>query len=196
MREVERHGEQVRTGIWKFPVVGRVPVAGVNVGGDEQADLSVHGGADKAVYSYAVEDYAWWSLELGRGLGPGTFGENLTTRGVEVTRSIVGERWRVGAVLLEVSEPRLPCWKLSLRMGDPHFLKRFAEALRPGAYLRIIEGGDLGAGDSVEVVSVPDHGVTIETVARFGLGEHGLASELLRAPELSGDWRDRATSRM
>lgn len=184
----------MRTGIWKFPVDGRVHVAGVNVAGDEQADLSVHGGPDKAVYSYAGEDYDWWSEELGRDLASGTFGENLTTRAVEVTRSVVGERWRIGEVLLEVSEPRLPCWKLSLRMGDPRFLRRFAEALRPGAYLRIIEEGDLGAGDSVEVTSVPDHGVTIETMARFGLGEHDLASELLRAPELSTNWRDWATS--
>lgn len=195
MREVERHGELVRTGIWKFPVDGRVRVAGVNVAGDEQADLSVHGGPDKAVYSYAGEDYDWWSKDLGRELAPGTFGENLTTRGVEVTRSVVGERWRIGRVLLEVSEPRLPCWKLSLRMDDPRFLKRFASAMRPGAYLRIIEEGDLGAGDPIEVVCVPGHGVTIETMARFALGEHDLAPELLRAPQVSASWRDWAASR-
>jgi MOSC domain-containing protein YiiM len=195
MREVEHHGELVRTGIWKFPVSGRVRVAGVNVDGDEQADLSVHGGPDKAVYAYATEDYDWWSGELGRDLSPGTFGENLTTRGVEVTHAVVGERWRVGDVLLEVSEPRLPCWKLALRMGDPRFLKRFAGAMRPGAYLRIVEPGELAAGDAVELVSVPDHGVTIEMMARFGLGEHSLASALLEAPELSANWRNSATRR-
>src|SRR5215211_5634062 len=128
IRLIPRRGRKVPTGIWKFPVEGRVPVRGVNVEGDDQADRSVHGGPDKAVYAYAREDTEWWERELGRELGPGTFGENLTLRGMDVTGALVGERWGVGSTLLEVSEPRLPCWKLGVKMGDPRFLKRFARA--------------------------------------------------------------------
>src|SRR4051795_13683330 len=112
--------------IGKTPVEGRVRVAGVNVEGDDQADRRVHGGPDKAIYAYASEDIAWWAAELGRELGPGAFGENLTTEGVDVSGAVVGERWRVGSVLLEFAQPRLPCFKLGLKFEDPKMLKRFA----------------------------------------------------------------------
>jgi MOSC domain-containing protein YiiM len=190
IREIPRGGRMVRTGIWKFPVEGRVAVRGVNVAGDEQADRSVHGGPDMAVYAYAREDYDGWEAELGRELGPGTFGENLTIAGIDVTHALVGERWRVGSVLLEVSQPRTPCWKLGVKMGDPRFLKRFSRALRPGAYLRIVEEGELGAGDPVEVVSRPDHEVSLQLVARAYLEDHSLAPLLLEAPGLAATWRD------
>ena len=130
--------------------------------GDVQADRTVHGGADKAVYAYAREDTEWWEGELGRPLEHGAFGENLTLRGVALARThrgaseaLVGERWRIGSVLLEVSEPRLPCWKLGARMGDPTMVKRFAKALRTGTYLRVIEAGELGAGDGWSSSSAP-----------------------------------------
>ena len=127
--------------IGKAPVEGRVRVEGVNVEGDDQADRRVHGGPDKAVYAYAREDAAFWAGELGRELGPGAFGENLTTEGLDVSGAVVGERWRIGDVELEVCQPRLPCNKLALRMGEPLMVKRFAQASRPGAYLRIaVEG--------------------------------------------------------
>ena len=119
MRQIERHGELVWTGIWKHPVSGPVAVRGVNIEGDDQGDRSVHGGPDKAVYAYAREDIDWWERELGRELPDGIFGENLTLRGVEPAKALVGERWRIGSVLLEVSEPRFPCWKLGVRFGDP-----------------------------------------------------------------------------
>src|ERR671919_3044126 len=141
IREVPRGGRMVKTGIWKLPVEGRVAVRGVNVVGDEQADRSVHGGPDKALYAYAREDYAWWERQLGRPLDPGTFGENLTTEGIQVTDALVGERWRAGSVVLQVTSPRVPCWKLGVRMGDPGFPRRFAAAGRPGAYLAILEEG-------------------------------------------------------
>ncbi len=189
MRTIVRRGRPVRTGIWKLPVQHRVTIDGVNVDGDEQGDRRVHGGADKAVYAYARADYAWWEEQLGRALDPGTFGENLTVDGIDVTGALVGERWRVGGAVLEVSEPRLPCWKLGERMGDAKFIKRFARALRPGAYLRIVQPGEIGAGDTVEVAHRPVHGVTIELITRAYLRDHTLAPDLLRAPELSAEWR-------
>src|SRR5688572_4405861 len=145
VRQVDSGERTVTTAIWKSPVQGRVAVRGVNLQGDDQADRGVHGGEFKAVYAYAREDTDWWERELGRELGPGTFGENLTTGGVELTGCEVGERWRVGSALLEVTEPRFPCYKLGIKMGHPAFLKRFAQARRPGTYFRIAEEGELGA---------------------------------------------------
>ena len=145
MREIERRGEMVRTGIWKRPVEGPVAVRGVNVEGDDQGDRSVHGGPDKAVYAYAREDIDWWERELGRELPDGVFGENLTLRGIDAGSALVGERWMVGSVLLEVSEPRFPCWKLGVRFGDPRMLKRFAVAA-PYGDLPADRRGGLAAG--------------------------------------------------
>jgi MOSC domain-containing protein YiiM len=189
-RTVVRGGRTVRTAIWKRPVTGRVEVRGVNLDGDGQADRSVHGGVDKAVYAYAQEDYDWWAVELGtETLEPGTFGENLTVVGIDLGGAEVGERWRVGAALLEVSEPRFPCFKLGIRMGDARFLRRFAAARRPGSYLRILEEGDLGVGDPIEVVDRPGHGVTIGLFTEAFLGDRGRLDELLAADALSETWR-------
>lgn len=174
----------VETGIVKMPLQGRVRVEGTGVAGDEQADLHLHGGPDKAVYAYAVEDYRWWGDALGAELAPGTFGENLTVNGVEVSGAVVGERWAVGSALLEVAQPRQPCFKLGLRMGDPGFVARFAAAGRPGAYLRIVEAGEVGAGDPVRVVERPAHGVTVAEVLRAVLGERAMWEHVLRAPQL------------
>ncbi len=179
----------VKTGIWKRPLEGRVPVRGVNVAGDDQGDRSVHGGPDKAVYAYAREDTDWWERELGRELPHGVFGENLTLRGVDVTGALIGERWRIGSVLLEVAEPRFPCWKLGLRFGDPKMLKRFAAARRPGAYLRIAEEGELGGADEVVVVARPAHDLTIAAFAHAYLEDHSQLPRLL-IPEVSEAWRD------
>jgi MOSC domain-containing protein YiiM len=187
----------VWSAIGKSPVSGRVRVEGVNVAGDDQADRRVHGGPDKAVYAYASEDTAWWSGQLGRDdLGPGAFGENLTLEGVDVTRARIGERWRIGTVELEVCQPRLPCVKLGLRFRDPKLVRRFAEAARPGAYLRILAAGELGAGDAVELLSRPDHEVTIELVSRSILLDETLLARAAAAPqlprELAGWMLDRA----
>jgi MOSC domain-containing protein YiiM len=180
-------------------VQGRVALHGVNLDGDDQADRSVHGGPDKAVYAYAAEDTAWWEAELGAALGPGAFGENLTVSAIPVSEAIIGERWAVGSALLEVCQPRLPCFKLGLRMGDPRFLKRFADAGRPGAYLRIIHEGDIGAGDEIAVLSRPEHGVTSALVSRALLREPDLLAAALEAPQLPADlreWmRERASAR-
>jgi MOSC domain-containing protein YiiM len=185
-----RRGRTVRSAIGKAPVDGRVRVAGVNIAGDDQADRSVHGGPDKAVYAYAAEDTAWWEAELGRELGPGAFGENLTVEGVDVSGAVVGERWRIGTVELEVCQPRFPCFKLGLRFGDPKFLKRFTLAQCPGAYLRIRREGELGAGDAVEVFDRPVHGVTVALVARAVMIDHALLGRAAAAPELPADLAD------
>jgi len=179
-----RRGRPLMSAIAKAPVDGRVRVEGVNVAGDDQADRRVHGGPDKAVYAYAAEDTAWWEAELGRPLGPGAFGENLTVEGVDVTGALIGERWRVGSVELEVSQPRLPCAKLGLRFRDPGMLKRFALARRPGAYLRIVTEGELGAGDPIDVHDRPEHGITVELVSRALLLDESLLGHVSSAPAL------------
>lgn len=183
VRTVEHRGRAAATGIWKVPVAGRVAARGVNLQGDDQADRRVHGGADKAVYAYAAEDYRWWEAQLGRSLGPGTFGENLTLAGVDLNAAGIGERWSIGGAVLEVCQPRSPCWKLGLRMDDPRFPALFEAAGRPGAYLRIAVEGDVGTGDEVIVVERPAHDVTIGLVAR-ALADPSLAADLLAAPQL------------
>jgi MOSC domain-containing protein YiiM len=183
-----RRGRAVMSAIGKTPVEGRVRVEGVNVAGDDQADRRVHGGPDKAVYAYASEDTAWWSAELDRAdLGPGMFGENLTLRGVDVTGALVGERWRIGDVELEVCQPRLPCAKLGLRFGDLGMLRRFAEAGRPGAYLRIVREGSMAAGDAVEILSRPAHDITVALVSAAILLDETLLERAAAAPALPED---------
>ena len=185
----------VLTSIFKEPVAARVAVHGVNVAGDDQADRAVHGGPDKAVYAYAREDTAWWERELGRELEHGNFGENLTVSGVDVTGAVVGELWEVGSAVLEVAQPRIPCWKLGARMEDASFPVHFAAAGRPGAYLRIVEEGETGAGDEVRVGDKPEHGLTVGDVARIYHQERGRCAVLLRAPELAEGWREWALRR-
>ncbi len=185
-----RKGRPVASAIGKRPVAGRVRVEGVNVAGDDQADRLVHGGPDKAVYAYAREDSDWWAGELAREIPHGMFGENLTTTGVDCTNAVIGERWRVGTTLLEVCQPRIPCYKLGLRFDDPKMLKKFAQASRPGAYLRIIEEGELGAGDAIELLDRPDHGVTVRDVADALLLDEELLTARLAVPQLPDSLRD------
>ena len=191
-----RRGRPLMSAIGKRPVAGRVRVAGVNVEGDDQADRRVHGGPDKAVYAYAAEDAAWWAAELGRDVAPGAFGENLTTEGVDVSGAVIGERWRIGSVELEVAQPRFPCAKLGLAFADPLMVKRFAEARRPGAYLRIVDEGELGAGDPIDVGTRPAHGVTVRMVSEAVMLDETLLATAAAAPELPpslADWmRERA----
>ena len=189
-REISWRGQTVRTAIWKDPVPGRVGVRENHVDGDVQGNPESHGGYDRALYAYAAEDYEWWGGELGRELGPGTFGDNLTVRGIDVSSALVGERWRAGQVVLEVSSPRIPCYKLGYRMGDQRFVRRFAGAGRPGAYLRILAEGELAAGDPIEVVHRPGHGLTIAEFSRIYHQDHAAADRLLEAPELSSEWRE------
>jgi MOSC domain-containing protein YiiM len=195
-RLVDTGRRTVLTAIWKAPVDGRVAVRGVNIDGDDQADRSVHGGPDKAIYAYAIEETRAWEAELGRELGPGAFGENLTLEGVDVSGALVSERWRIGTTLLEVVQPRFPCFKLGLRMGDPRFVRRFGQASRPGAYLRIVEEGELGAGDAVELATVPDHGVTMRLISDAILLDPGLIPQALEARQLIPSLREWMTRRL
>jgi len=188
VRSIQVQGRTITTAIWKHPVSGPVAVEGVNVRGDDQADRTVHGGPDKAVYAYALEDTAWWESELSRRLGPGAFGENLSLRGVDVSEARIGEQWALGSTLLEVRQPRLPCFKLGLRHSDPLLPRKFARAGRPGAYLAILEPGTVSAGDRLEVVHRPDHGVTAALVAHIFLHDHTRGHELLVAPALPAQW--------
>ena len=187
---VEIDGHAVTTGIFKVPVVGRVPLRGVNLRGDDQADRNAHGGTDRALYAYAAEDYDWWAGELSRTLTAGTFGENLTLRGVDVSGARIGERWRVGSTLLDVTSPRVPCFKLAHVMTDPGFVRSFARALRPGAYLRVLEEGAIAVGDVVEVVDRPNHKLTTAEMARIFFFDRKRVRDMLVAADLPDSWRD------
>jgi len=189
VRKFDYHGRPAQSAIWKSPVSGRVAARGVNLAGDRQADLEAHGGFDKAVYAYAVEDRRWWEREVGRPLSSGEFGENLTTEGIEVNDALVGERWQIGSTILEVSEPRIPCWRLGVRMNDEAFPRRFSKAMRPGTYLRIVVEGEVGAGDEIQVLGKPDHQLTVRDVFRIYTRDRDEVSRLLGIPQLSQAWR-------
>jgi MOSC domain-containing protein YiiM len=189
VREFEYNGRPARSAIWKSPVAGRVAVRGVNLAGDDQADRRAHGGPDKAVYAYAAEDLGWWAQEIGRPLHCGELGENLTAESIDVNGALVGERWAIGTTVLEISEPRVPCWRLGVRMNDKLFPRRFTEALRPGAYLRILVEGDVGAGDEIVVVDRPAHEVTVRDVLRIYAFDRQEVGRLLAIPGMSESWR-------
>ncbi len=192
------------TGIDKRPVTGPVLVTApgpkgtgaVGLAGDRVYDKKHHGGPDQAVYAYAREDLDDWQAELGQPLGNGAFGENLTTEGVEVNGALIGERWRVGPeALLEICCPRIPCGTFQGWLGRTGWIKRFTEAARPGAYLRVIEPGPIRAGDPVVIEHRPEHDVTIATTFRALTGEPDLLRCLSAAAALPDDIKDLARKR-
>ena len=148
---IEFNDQAVQTGIFKSTVAGAIEVSSLGLAGDTIVDKQVHGGLDQAVYLYHKEDYDWWSEQLGRTLDYGTFGENLTLSGVSDIAWVIGDRLKINNIELEITAPRTPCFKLGVRMQDPTFVKKFAKAIRPGAYARVITPGVLQAGDSVLV---------------------------------------------
>jgi MOSC domain-containing protein YiiM len=186
-RTVEWQGRLVTSAIWKEPVDGPVAVAGVNLAGDDQADRRVHGGVDKAVYAYSVEDYEWWASTTGL-LAPGTFGENLTTSGIDLRWSRIGDRWYVGTAILEVAQPREPCFKLGMRMGDERFPGKFEIARRPGAYLRIATPGAIGAGDVIEVEPAAEPSVVLAELAGPEI-DLDVLEQLVVDPRVPDGWR-------
>lgn len=188
-REFEYNDRPAKSAIWKSPVVGRIAARGVNLEGDDQADRKAHGGFDKAVYAYAYEDIQWWEQELDRSLIYGEFGENLTTQGIDVNFALIGERWEIGSTVLEVSEPRIPCWRLGVRMKDKTFPRRFTEAMRPGPYLRIIVEGDVGVGDEIRVVEKPQHDLTVRDVFRIYTRDRDEVERLLNVAQISDAWK-------
>jgi MOSC domain-containing protein YiiM len=189
VREFDYNERPAKSAIWKTSVNGRIAARGVNLEGDDQADRKAHGGPDKVAYAYAVEDLRWWEAKLGRSLQYGELGENLTTEGVAVNDALVGERWAIGTAVFEVSEPRIPCWRLGVRMNDRLFPRRFTEALRPGTYLRIIGEGAVGAGDEVRIIERPAHDLTIRDIFRIYTRDRKEVERLLAVPRISESWR-------
>ncbi len=180
--------------IAKHPVDGEVPVGRLGVRGDQVADTRHHGGADQAVYAFAREDLDHWAEQLAAPVRDGQFGENLTTSGIDVNEAEVGERWRIGTVLLEVASVRIPCDNFKSWMGESGYdnagwVKRFTAAGRPGPYLRVIEEGTLRAGDEIRVAHRPGHGVTVTTMFRALTTERSLLPELLRVDGLVDEAR-------
>jgi MOSC domain-containing protein YiiM len=168
-----------RSGIDKHPVNGRVAVHQLGLDGDVQVNRRHHGGEGQAVYAYAQEDADWWEAELGRDLPPGRFGENLRTTGLDLTGALVGERWRLGTALVEVTCPRIPCANFERFWDVPGLVRRFTARGTTGAYLRVLEPGDVGAGDDVEVLLRPDDGVPLGEAFRV------LTTQKHRLPELA-----------
>jgi MOSC domain-containing protein YiiM len=193
------------TGIDKRPVEGPIAVrapgpkgtGAVGLAGDRVYDLKHHGGDDQAVYAYAREDLDGWEPELGRPLRDGDFGENLTTWELGVSEALIGERWRIGPeVVLEVSGPRIPCATFQGWLEREGWIGRFTEAARPGAYLRVIEPGEIRAGDRIEVVRRPDHDVTVALAFRALTLEPDLLPRLLVADALPSEDRERVRRRL
>jgi MOSC domain-containing protein YiiM len=197
---VVHDGGLVSTGIFKEPAAGRVRMRTLNLDGDRQADLRVHGGPHKAVYAYPVEHYDHWRGELGRDdLRDGQFGENLTVQGLLEDEVYVGDVLRVGRAVVQVSQPRTPCFKLGIRMGTQTFLKPFLRSGRVGFYLRVLEEGDVGAGDAIERVHPDPERLSIREVSRIMyLDPDDLegARRALRVAALSPTWRDSFAERL
>ena len=187
-KQFDYKGRQAKSAIWKSPVSGKIVAQGVNLEGDDQADRAAHGGIDKAVYAYAHEDVMWWEQQTGLSLEPGAFGENLTTQGIAVNDALIGERWQIGTTILEVSEPRIPCWRLGVRMQDNTFPKKFTQALRPGPYFRIVQAGELAAGSAITVIDKPNHDLTLRDVFRIYTKDHQEADRILQVTQMSADW--------
>jgi MOSC domain-containing protein YiiM len=167
-RQVDTPRGPVLTAIWKSPVEGRVALRRYNIEGDQQADLRVHGGEAKAVYLYPAEHYAFWRGELpGMDLPPGMFGENLTSEGVDEREAQIGDRFCIGTAVLQVSQPRMPCFKLALKFGRSDMVKRFWQSGRSGIYFSIVEEGELAAGDDIVPVSREENGITVAELVRL-----------------------------
>ena len=194
-REVAHGNAVLSTGIFKQPVTGAVAVHRLNLDGDGQADRVNHGGESKAVYAYSLDHYAWWCATLGRAALPyGQFGENLTLAGLDEAASCVGDQLRIGDVLLAISQPRMPCFKLGIRFGDRHMPRLFAQSLRTGVYLRVLQEGTVQAGDAVQVVAHGRGRVSIRALFDAYLKPNDRAAQKLLAqalelPELSAEWR-------
>lgn len=185
----------VETGIFKTPVEGRVALRTLNLEGDGQADPRFHGGVDKAVYAYPIEHYAFWKEALGRDvMAPGLFGENFTVEGMLEREVCIGDTFRVGTAVVQVTQPRVPCFKLGIKMGDPQFVKRFLRSRRSGFYLRVIEEGEVGAADDIEPVERDPGRLSVHDVhvIHFAEGSEIDMEGIRRAlsvSALSGEWR-------
>jgi MOSC domain-containing protein YiiM len=192
-REVEWNGGIVATGIFKQAVPGPVRVERLNLVGDKQADLSVHGGVHKAVYAYPAEHYDYWRSELaGNELPWGMFGENLTTEGLQEKAVYIGDRYRVGTAELMVTQPRVPCYKLGIRFGRPEMVKRFLNSRRSGFYFAVVQEGEIDRGDSIELIARDKTSLTVAEINRLYAFEKNDREALRRAVQLEAlpeSWR-------
>jgi MOSC domain-containing protein YiiM len=192
-RTVRWQARDVTTGIFKEPVTRRVPLRRLNLDGDRQADLAVHGGSAKAVYAYPIEHYAFWEEELGQQLTFGAFGENLTVEGLPLEEDIaVGDRFRIGTAVLVVTQPRLPCYKLGLRFGREDMVKRFLASRRTGYYLAVEVEGDVGAGDRVDPLARHPACIPVVEITRvYARDRDDIATigRLVALDALPEDWR-------
>ena len=176
-------GSPGRSAIDKRPVSGQVAVGTLGLEGDECADKHDHGGIDQAVYAYAREDLDWWTERLARELPNGVFGENITTAGIDVSAALIGETWRLGTAVVQITLPRIPCVTFQSWLGEAHWVKRFAAAGRPGAYLRVLTEGAVGAGAELTVLSRPDVAVTVAESMQAFYGDRDI---MLRLIEVEG----------
>ena len=192
-KEVPYKGKTVRTGIFKEAAQGRVKLGGSNLEGDGQADLVGHGGIYKAVHVYSIENYDYWKRELGRDdFSYGQFGENFTVEGMPDDKVNVGDVFRVGTALVEVTQPRVPCFKLAMKMEMPNFLKVLMPSERVGFYLRVLEEGEVGAGDVLERVKVGPEQMSVREMFHllyFAKQKPEGARKALRIPAMSPGWR-------
>jgi MOSC domain-containing protein YiiM len=199
-RQVEWRGKIVLTSIFKTPISGRACIEKLNLAGDRQSDLSVHGGRDKAVYAYPSEHYDFWGMELpGVELGWGAFGENFTTEGLLEDRVCIGDQIRCGSAELVVTQPRIPCFKLGIRFGRPDMVKRFQRSGRSGFYLAVLREGEVAAGDPIELVASQQDRVSVAEIARLYTDDAADQQLLRRASELPGlpdAWRDHFRARL
>jgi MOSC domain-containing protein YiiM len=193
-REIEWNGKIVRTSIFKAPVTGRVRVSKLNVKGDQQSDLSVHGGPDKAVYAYPSEHYQFWRTEFpAMDLAWGVFGENFTTEGLFEENVRIGDRLRVGSAEFKVTQPRMPCFKLGIRFNRPDMVKRFLHSGRTGFYLAVFKEGEITAGDSIELIERDEHNIRIADVVSLYRDDAANQDLLRRVSELRSlpdSWRE------
>ena len=202
-RDVVWHGRQVSTGIFKEPVHGRVAIRRLNLDGDGQADLSVHGGADKAVYCYPFEHYSYWRRELpGEDLPLGMFGENLTLEGVSEDTVHIGDRFAVGSATLVVTQPRLPCYKLGIKFQSDAMVKRFLTSGRTGFYFAVASEGDVAAGDPVQIVERESHAVPVSEIVRLYVAKRFSAADVasvekaLLVTALTESWKEHFRERL
>ncbi len=192
--DAEWAGRLKRTAIDKRPAAGPVRVGRLGVAGDEQVDKENHGGYEQALYVYAREDLDWWVEQLGRELPDGMFGENITTAGLDVSGALIGETWQLGTALVQLTAPRVPCVTFAGWMDERRWVKRFADAGRPGGYLRVLEEGVVERGDPVEVLGQPAERVTLTESMRAYYGDADLMRRLLTVEGRSADWNEAALS--
>ena len=199
-REVDWNGRVVRTSIFKVPVLGRVRVSKLNIDGDQQSDLLVHGGIDKAVYAYPSEHYPFWREQLvDTELPWGVFGENLTTEGLLEETTRIGDRFRIGSAEFVVTQPRMPCFKLGIRFNRSDMVKRFLQSGRTGFYLAVLAEGEVAAGDSIELLERDEHNIPVADVVNLYRGDasnQDLLRRVSELPSLPKTWRDYFRTRL